>query len=295
MNIEKVYFEATDGLELVGLLHKGENKTNKVIISVHGMTSNCLKKRDDTIAKYVTQENIDFFSFSNRGNGLHNYSSKHIGDKWKRENVGTSYEDVEESYFDICGAMIEMKKHGYDEIYLQGHSLGCTKIVFTHQKMLNENNDLINNIKGILLLSLVDIPRAQTFFLGNKYDYIMQIALENEKAGELDKLMPVESFIHSISTKTYLRYFRDYQNINFARYYDENYDYPELNNIKVPLFMRWGNVYEMIEQDANDLSKMMNEKIKNENKDIYYIDGADHGYTEKYDELAQQIVKFLKK
>lgn len=29
MNIEKVYFNATDGMELVGLLHKGTNNTKK--------------------------------------------------------------------------------------------------------------------------------------------------------------------------------------------------------------------------------------------------------------------------
>ena len=33
----------------------------------------------------------------------------------------------------------------------------------------------------------------------------------------------------------------------------------------------------------------------NENKDIDYIDGADHGYTEKETELAEQIIKFIKK
>ena len=73
MNIEKVYFNAKDGLELVGLLHKGESKTNKIIISIHGMTSNCLKKREDVIARKVTDNEIDYFGFNNRGHNVNAY------------------------------------------------------------------------------------------------------------------------------------------------------------------------------------------------------------------------------
>ena len=63
--------------------------------------------------------------------------------------------------------------------------------------------------------------------------------LAEEKALELEELMPMESSIHPFSVKTYLRYIKYYKNIDFAKYTDENYDYDELNNIEVPLFMRW--------------------------------------------------------
>ena len=66
MNLEKVYFKATDNLELVGLLHKGNMETKKIIISLHGMTSNCLKKREDVIAKYATKQGIDYFVFAKK-------------------------------------------------------------------------------------------------------------------------------------------------------------------------------------------------------------------------------------
>ena len=36
-------------------------------------------------------------------------------------------------------------------------------------------------------------------------------------------------------------------------------------------------------------------KIKNENKDISYIAGANHNYTGKEEELGDQIVEFIKK
>ena len=40
---------------------------------------------------------------------------------------------------------------------------------------------------------------------------------------------------------------------------------------------------------------MLNEKITNTKKDIGYIDGTDHSYTNKEQELAESIRKFLEK
>ena len=84
-------------------------------------------------------------------------------------------------------------------------------------------------------------------------------------------MMPLEAFIHPISVITFLRYARDYQDINFANF-GEDKELKVLNNIDVPLFMRWGNVNEMIVQMPEELVDIMNNCITNPNKDIYYMD-----------------------
>ena len=109
-----------------------------------------------------------------------------------------------------------------------------------------------------------------------------------------NELMPKESFIHPISVKTFLRYAINNNDIDFARYSDKEYNFKELNNIKTPLFMRWGNNREMILQKADELCNMLKDKIKNENLDIGFIEGADHSYTQKEEILAEQIKNFLK-
>ena len=58
--------------------------------------------------------------------------------------------------------------------------------------------------------------------------------------------------------------------------------------------MRWGNNREMILQKADELCNMLKDKIKNENLDIGFIEGADHSYTQKEEILAEQIKNFLK-
>ena len=147
MNIEKIFFKTEDQADLVGLLHKGEN-TNKVIISVHGMTSDCLKKRDDIIAQIMTNNTIDFFSFNNRGHDVISYLNKEMSGVYAKQKAGTAYEDVQDSYYDIKAAIDQMLEYGYSEIYLQGHSLGCTKIVYTYNrfKFATSNTNIIGNM-----------------------------------------------------------------------------------------------------------------------------------------------------
>ncbi|MCI8443663.1 MAG: DUF1749 domain-containing protein [Clostridia bacterium] len=293
--MEKVDFLATDGIKLNGFLYRNQEKTNKIILSVHGMSSNCFKERESIIAKQANENQIDYFCFNNRGSELVKYIRKNIEGKKEKFLGGTSYEDVLESYEDIVGAILKLKELGYETIYLQGHSLGCTKIVYTYHALKEEGEqELLSHIKGIILLSLVDIPLAIKVYLREKYQSYLKLAEEKEQEGKLYELMPKDSFIHPVSVKTFLRYARDNQDIDFARYGKDN-KLEKLNNIQVPLFMRWGNNKEMILQKADELVTIVSNTITNEKKDIDYIDGANHSYDGKEEILANQIVEWLKR
>lgn len=288
--LERVYFNTEDEIELVGLLEKPAIPTKKIVISVHGMQSNCLKRREDILSKEIANAGIAYFAFNNRGAELMTYTRKTTGQKVL--NGGSVYEDVLDGYYDIKSAINKMLELGYTEIYLQGHSLGCTKIIYTYNKLKNENN--VENIKGIMLLSLVDIPDCQKYDLGSKYGEMMEYAENMEKEGKLNDLMPIESFDHPICVKSYLRYFKYNKDIDFARFWDKDYNFKELNNIQIPLFLRWGNVHDLIVQNLDELIKFLKTKIHNETLDIGYIEGADHGYTGKEKILAKEIISFIR-
>lgn len=293
-NTETIFLKAQDGVMLNGIMYKCTNKTQKIIILVHGMATSCIKNRDEKIAEKANQINIDFLAFNNRGHDLVNYIKKE--DKEKPELAGTSYEEISECYEDILGAINYATEQGYKEIYIMGHSLGCTKTIYTYNKLLEENQkDILNKIKGIILLSLVDIPLAIQIYLKDNFPAMVTYAKNMKKEGMENILMPEESFIHPISVKTFLRYAIENKDIDFARFSDQNYNYEKLNNITVPLFMRWGNERELIIQKADELCKNLKEKIKNEKLNIGYIDGADHSYTGKEEILANEIQHFLEK
>lgn len=292
--MELINFMATDGVNLEGILYKASfNINEKIILSVHGMTSNCFKKRDIEIAKKANEKGIDYFAFNNRGSEIVKYIEKETEGQPAKELAGTAYEDVLEGYEDIVGAIIKLKELGYKNIYLQGHSLGCTKIVYTYNELINnDETEILENIKGVILLSLVDIPMALKVYLRDNFKQYLDYAEKLEHENKIYEMMPRESFIHPISVKSFLRYARDNKDIDFANYGKDN-ELEKLNNIQVPLFMRWGNDNEMIIQQADELSTMVNNIITNENKNIDYIDGANHSYTGKEKELAEQIVEFV--
>lgn len=292
--MELINFMATDGVNLEGILYKASfNINEKIILSVHGMTSNCFKKRDIEIAKKANEKGIDYFAFNNRGSEIVKYIEKETEGQPAKELAGTAYEDVLEGYEDIVGAIIKLKELGYKNIYLQGHSLGCTKIVYTYNELINnDETEILENIKGVILLSLVDIPMALKVYLRDNFKQYLDYAEKLEHENKIYEMMPRESFIHPISVKSFLRYARDNKDIDFANYGKDN-ELEKLNNIQVPLFMRWGNDNEMIIQQADELSTMVNNIIANENKNIDYIDGANHSYTGKEKELAEQIVEFV--
>ena len=94
----------------------------------------------------------------------------YVNGKKTKVIAGTSYEEVLDSYYDIVGAILELRKLGYKNIYLQGHSLGCTKIIYTYNKLKKQNNtEILEMIKSIILLSLVDITSVLKVFLGKNF------------------------------------------------------------------------------------------------------------------------------
>ena len=294
MKIEKVYFNSIDNLNLIGLLHTPKKKTETVLISVHGITSNCLKRRDDVLAQKCTELGIAYFCFNNRGHEIIcNYGRIEDNDM---HFYGSGAENIYDSYFDIKGAMLEMQKRGYKNIILQGHSMGCTKVVYTYNEFLNNNETtMLDAITGIVLLSMVDIPTALKQVLGKDYKKITSYFELLKKRGKGDKLVVLDASTPPVRPNTILQYAEDNKKIDFAKFGDNRTTFRELNNIKVPLFMRWGNINELIFQGADELTQKLNEKIKNENKDISYIAGANHNYTGKEEELGDQIVEFIKK
>ena len=79
--MKKIDFLAKDGIELDGLIYESDNKTKSIILAIHGMTSNCFKKRDDVVAKTANENQIDYCCFNNRGSELVKYIRKKVDGK----------------------------------------------------------------------------------------------------------------------------------------------------------------------------------------------------------------------
>ena len=286
MSVDLVKFQATDGVTLDGYINNCDKKTKKILIQIHGMTSNCFRYRETAIQKSISMLDIDTLCFNNRGSDVAKVVKDSTG---KTKIAGTAFEEISECYYDICGALQFAIDKGYKEIYLQGHSLGSTKVVYTYNKLLKENNKYIEYIKALILLSLVDLPMVVRHY---GKDYI-SLAEQKVSNGEENYMMQEDAFPYPLSARTFLRYVKNNDDINFAKFGNEEDNFEILNSFKIPLFFRWGNVNEILLLDIDKQVDFVKRKIKNPHIDVGYIEGANHSYYGKEKQLAEEITAFI--
>lgn len=309
MIIEKIYFNATDDLQLFGLLHKSENtceiektkenkcmeKNKKVVLSVHGMTSNCFKKREDIFAQEFTKNGIDYFCFNNRGADIIEYFELvKKGKLITRIESGSANENFEDCYHDIKGAIIMLLEKGYEEIYLQGHSYGSAKSVYTYNKLKqNMEIDLLKHIKSVILLSIVDVPRMCRGMLGEKYNNVITEIKQmiNEKKG--DDLIKREYFLHPMTANNFLFFNQIEGPMDLVPFGAENPKLTKLSSIECPLLMMWGKERDLIMQKPEQLEQIVKNNVENCRLEVKFIEGTGHNYRYKEKETAEEIINFL--
>lgn len=291
MKVEKIYFKATDGLSLFGLLHTSENATQTIVLSVHGMQSNMFKEKDKIESEFLTQNNIDYFCFNNRGSEIYTKIKKQVGDKSFKVNCGSMWENIYECIYDLDAAINILINRGYTNIILQGHSLGSIKSVIYYNYLINNNMfEKLNKIKTLVLLSLVNIQEFSYFNNLESTQKNIQLA-KNLIVDNQEDAIIVDALGFPSSAKTFLQYFND--DLNFPKFTDKESSFNELNAIKCPLFMRYGNDNELIALSANEVVNILKIKINNKNIDIDYIDGANHSFKGKELLLTKQIFEFI--
>jgi pimeloyl-ACP methyl ester carboxylesterase len=123
-------FETSDGLDLYGLLFEPERKTKRVAVFLHGTGGGNIfeSKRTNALAKILTDAGIAYFPFNNRGAHLMKHLRLRRGTRVRRIKGGMAFERIRDCVFDIDGALRELRRRGYRDITLIGHSTGANKI-----------------------------------------------------------------------------------------------------------------------------------------------------------------------
>jgi pimeloyl-ACP methyl ester carboxylesterase len=117
-----VRFEATDEVPLAGLLFEPKRATNRAVIYLHGTGGSSIfeSKRTNLLADVFTGAGMAWFPFNNRG--------AHIIRRAGEKMIGAAYELIRDSVFDIDGVVRELRRRGYRDLTLVGHSTGANKI-----------------------------------------------------------------------------------------------------------------------------------------------------------------------
>ena len=282
MKQELVRINSSDKIEMVGMLYEPEEKSNKIVIHVHGLCGNFYENRFlDILAKSYTNKGISFLTFNNRGTNF-------ISELLKGNNfeiIGGCYERFIDCLLDIEGAINYVKEKGYNNIILEGHSYGCNKVIYYYNKKKD------NSISKIVLLAPCDIPQECAKFLGKEeYEIAKRESTRLINEGKQRKLINFSVNANGkISAGTYYNDFLPDGENDFIRYKDgENSKNKILNSIDIPVLIVFGDSDEcVLTENIETVKGYLNKNIKNSN--IQIINGADHSYTDKYEELGKII------
>lgn len=151
-----ISFNNANNLELIGLLFEPQNQTTQTIaIHVHGNYGNFYNNKFIWyMSKIYTKNDISFLTFNlSAHDGL--CEGYRLG---VLDYIGGGVADYNESLLDIEAAVGFARQIGYKNIILQGHSLGCDKIL---DYTINKSCDDFK----IVLLSPVDSYAVQTRWL----------------------------------------------------------------------------------------------------------------------------------
>jgi pimeloyl-ACP methyl ester carboxylesterase len=292
LNMKTTFVRAVtaDKIELQGLLYEPANKTQAVVLHIHGMSGNFYENFFlDAMRKQYTNANIALLSVSTRGTGA--ISDIMIADsapKWQR--LGAAYEIFEDSQYDIEAWVQVLISKGYTKIFLQGHSLGGSKIVY-YQSQKHPAQ-----VKGLILLSATEMicySQANSDFETTTAE---AKKLVSEGKGEHLLTNPIWEDEFILSANTYLNFTTKDNPIDVFKGYDKTAE-ATIGLIDVPMLAIMGtqdNGPKMFGSTPEEYMKLLQAKSKNCPDFQIFVPDTTHGYFQHEQEVAGRITEWLK-
>lgn len=279
--VDFVRFKASDDVELQGWLNN--EASNIAVVHIHGMSGNGYENYFlDNLRAMYAKHNISLFTIDSRGRGI--ISDFRQGDGWK--HAGSCFELFEESVYDIRGAIDYLKSLGKTRFVLQGHSLGCTKVV---NFVLDED---VDGIEKVILLAPTDMTGwANTEPMHAEYLAKAKQLLSESKGEEL---VDAQCWLDKtpISAQTYPTICEAGSS---ADIYGERDGGALLGKVSLPMHIPYGTEDIGITQIDGSMDKWLERvnTIKNTNTEIAVVDGASHGFKGFEDSLAESVESFV--
>lgn len=283
MNVEFVRFRASDEVELQGWLSLEAGDT--AAIHIHGMGGNGYENYFlDHLREMYLRSGFSFFAIDTRGRGI--ISSFRHGDGSKL--AGSCFEIFEESEHDIQGTVDYLKSLGKTKFILQGHSLGCTKVV---NYLLNNESEGVE--KAILLAPTDMVGWAST---DSEHENNLAKAKQLLADGKRDELVGAQCWPLDKTPLSAQAYISKSEAGSPVDIYGEREGGALMGRIKIPMLIPYGDqdigITEIDGSIDNYIARV--DKIKNTNTRVAIIKGAQHSFSGYEEELTQTIEEFVK-
>jgi len=282
-----------DGLTLHGVLYEPDEPTDKILIHVHGMAGNFYENKFlEFIAKTLTDNGISFSPFNNRGNGHITDFVRINGGKKDFVTYGSSQERFEDCIYDIQAHIDFVKEQGYKNIHLAGHSLGSPKVAY-YSTQTNED------LKSIIFLSpsdMLGLVRGDEDSGFGDYKNEMPIAEKLVAEGKENELLPKYVWgEYPITAGTYVNLFNDSSKTAIFNFHNNDLGFEVLNKIKYSTFAIVGSKDDVLIKPVDEIMNTLRVELKSSPRvETRVIEGANHGYQDHEQELADTLLSWIK-
>jgi pimeloyl-ACP methyl ester carboxylesterase len=286
-----VRFEATDGIPLAGVLYEPKRKSNRAAIFLHGTGGSSVfeSKRTNVLAAELLRAGIAYFPFNNRG--------AHVMRRMGDELGGFSYERIRDCVHDIDGALRELRRRGYRDITLIGHSTGANKIaVYDHYKPRN-------TVKRYVLLGGGDDTGMLYEDLGpRRFQSALTKARAMIKARRGEELAPSSISKLPMSWRSFYDMANPDGDYNIFPFREAMHGirlsrrprFRYLRALRKPALFLYGENDEYCVDSASRTVAALAEALgAKTNVKLAIIEDADHGFGGKEKELAEVIVEWM--
>lgn len=294
-----VRFEATDGVELSGLLYEPKRKSKRVAIFLHGTGGASVfeSKRTNLLAQQFVDAGVAWFAFNNRGANLIKRLRRRKGAKSRSIEGGSAHELIRDCGHDIDGAIRELRARGYRDFTLVGHSTGANKIaVYDARKPRNP-------VKRYVLLAGGDDTGLLYQQLGpRRFASALAKAKEKIRARRGEELVPRSVSPMPMSWRSFHDMANpdgDYnvfpfgevmKNVRLSR----RPRFRHVRGIRKPALMLYGDSDEYCYGDVSRCVAILADALgPSPNIELAILADADHGFSGKEEELAGMILGWM--
>jgi len=287
---ELVRVEADDGLELVGLYSAPPGKTaRRAVLHTHGFAGNFYENRFiGDVCDAVVARGLAFLATNNRGHDYRSDNLKGAGADTTYHAGGAMVDVFEECVHDIGGGVRFLSERGHDEVYFEGHSLGCCKTVY----YLSEVGD--EQCAGLVLVSPPEMFGLQEARSERGIDELLSEARSRIAEGRGDVPMHVGRDVPFTPT-AFVSLFGDPSRSDiFPFRLGNDGDYGRLASIERPMLVTYGDVEEAVTGAVEDAARLIEENASAAaSVETLIVRGGNHVYWGHEGELARAIAGFV--
>lgn len=279
--IDLLYEITEDEIELEGTYFDSKKK-DICVLFIHGQAQSILNNSFTyKLGKYLSDKGISFLYGHNRGHNYINCLHKSDGSLLVE---GATFEIFEDSLKDIDIWMKKIKDYGYKKIILMGHSLGCNKALYYLSKK--------EMVDGLILASAPDMVGITKKEESN----FLEILKEAEDAVKRGKPRQILSNLLGetdyMSAATFINENKENSNIDNFPIERNPLVFSQLSKVNIPILSFAGSLEcpTYLKQDI-----LKDKAINSEDFTYKIIDGANHFYYGKEEELNELIYNWMKK